>query len=75
MRLIAPKSHVNTMDGLTEKIFDEDRNDEVGEVRYQKGENRKVSLFGDRYTATVKSHDELVGFLKGVETVLNHILE
>jgi len=32
-----------------------------------------VSLFGDKYKVKVNGYDECIGFVKGVETVLNHV--
>jgi hypothetical protein len=45
MRLVVPKDHLNTMDGLTVDIIDEDIDDTVGEVRFEKGVGRHVTLY------------------------------
>lgn len=73
MNLSVPKDHMSAMDGLTVEITDEDIDDVVGEVRFQKGTGRHISLFG-RYKGTVQSHDECVAFVKGVQTVLEYMI-
>jgi hypothetical protein len=75
MNFVVPKEHANTMDGLTVEITDEDIQDSVGEIRFQKGANRHISMFGGKYTWTARNHDECVGFVKGVESVLKYINE
>ncbi len=45
----------------------------VGQLIYSKGEGRSVSLFGGKYKGCFDSQDGLVGFVKGVEAVLNHL--
>jgi hypothetical protein len=72
MKLFVPKDHLSTMDGLTVDITDEDINDAVGSIRFEKGVGRHIELYG-RYRGTVLTHAECVAFVKGVETVLNYI--
>lgn len=74
MNLIVPKDHLNRMDGLTVDITDEDKSDVVGEVRFEKGPGRHIELYG-RYRGTVKTHEECVAFVKGVETVLKYMID
>ncbi|MGA3064660.1 MAG: hypothetical protein ABSD90_15815 [Methylocystis sp.] len=73
MRLVVPKDHLSTMDGLTVDVIDEDINDAVGEVRFEKGVGRHVILYG-RYKGTVQTHEECVAFVMGVETVLEYMI-
>jgi hypothetical protein len=73
MKLAVPKDHVNAMDGLALAIMDEDTDEEVGEVRFEKGVGRHVTLYG-RYKGTVQTHEECVAFVKGVETVLEYMI-
>lgn len=74
MNLFVPKDHLSTMHGLTVDITDEDINDAVGDIRFEKGVGRHIELYG-RYRGTVQTHAECVAFVKGVETVLNYILD
>jgi hypothetical protein len=73
MQLTLEKDHLGTMDGLTRPVIDEDSDDNVGDVAYKKGVGREVTLFG-RYKGTFQTHDECAAFIKGVETVLNHMI-
>lgn len=75
MNLSVPKDHVSAMDGLTLDIVDEDSdpNDAVGEIRFEKGVGRHVTLYG-RYKGTVQTHKECVAFVKGVQAVLEHMI-
>jgi hypothetical protein len=73
MNLSVPKDHVATMDGLTADVIDEDTNDVVGEIRFEKSVGRHVELFG-RYKGTVQSHEECVAFVKGVQAVLEYMI-
>jgi hypothetical protein len=73
MQLSFDKDHLGTMDGLTVRVIDEDSDDHVGDVAYKKGVGREVTLFG-RYKGTFSTHAECAAFLKGVETVLNHMI-
>jgi len=73
MNLSVPKDHLSTMDGLTVDIVDEDINDVVGDVRFEKGVGRHVTLYG-RYEVTVQTHEECVAFVKGVQTVLEYMI-
>jgi predicted Zn-dependent protease with MMP-like domain len=72
MNFSVPKDHLSTMDGLTVEITDEDANDVVGEVKFEKGVGRHIELLG-RYKGTVQSHEECVAFVKGVQCVLEYI--
>jgi hypothetical protein len=54
------------MDGLKVDITDEDIDDAVGEIRFEKGVGRHIELYG-RYKGTVQTHEEGVAFVKGVE--------
>ena len=74
MNLFVPKDHLSTMDGLKVDITDEDIDDAVGDIRFEKGVGRHIELYG-RYKGTVQTHEECVAFVKGVETVLNYILD
>ena len=73
MLLVVPKDHLSTMDGLTVDIIDDETDDAVGEVRFEKGVGRHVTLYG-RYKGTVQTHEECVAFVKGVETVLEYMI-
>jgi hypothetical protein len=61
------------MDGLKVDIIDEDIDDAVGEVYFEKGVGRHVTLYG-RYKGTFKTHEECEAFVKGVQTVLEHMI-
>lgn len=74
MRLFVPKDHLNSMDRQTVDIYDEDTNDAVGELKYEKGVGRHVILFG-RYKGTFASHEECAAFVKGVEEVLTYMID
>ncbi len=73
MNLTIRKVHLSMMDGSTVDIIDEDNLDAVGEVKFQKGVGRHVTLYG-RYNGTVQTHQECVAFIKGVETVLEYMI-
>ncbi len=73
MILVVPKDDMRWADGSTLEIIDEDRDDAVGEVRFEKGVGRHVTLYG-RYKGTVQTHEECVAFVKGVETVLEYMI-
>lgn len=77
MRLTVEKRDLRWMDGGVVEIVDENgpAGDGVGQVRYEKGVGRHISLYGGRYTGTVQTHEECVAFIKGVETVLNYMIE
>ena len=56
-------------------VLDEDTGDEVGAVLIGGGMDSSdidVSLFGGKYQIRVKRYDTAVGFVLGVESVLNH---
>jgi len=61
------------MDGLTVDIIDQDIDDAVGEIRFEKGVGRHIVLYG-RYKGTVQSHEECVAFVKGVQVVLEYMI-
>jgi len=74
MNLTIRKDHLGTMNGLTVDVIDEDDlDDAIGEVKYEKGIGRHVTLYG-RYKGTLQTHEECVAFIKGVETVLEYII-
>ena len=73
MNLFVSKDHMSTMDRLTVPITDEDKGDEVGEVRFEKGVGRHIELYG-RYKGTVQGHEECMAFVKGVEAVLEYMI-
>jgi hypothetical protein len=63
-------------DGRTSRIravIDKLNRDEVGHINTCRSSGISISLFGGRYEAEVHSYDECVGFIKGVEAVLNHL--
>jgi hypothetical protein len=74
MNLFVQKDHLSTMDGQTVDIIDEDINDAEGEVRFEKGVGRHIKLYG-RYEGIVQSHEECVAFVKGVQVVLEHMID
>lgn len=74
MKLTVPKDHLSTMDGLKVDIFDEHADDIVGHVRFEKGVGRHITLYG-RYKGTVQTHEECEAFVKGVQTVLQYMIE
>jgi hypothetical protein len=75
MKLSVPKDHLSTMDGLTVEIVDEDDDDyPVGDVKFDKSVGRHVTLF-DRYKGTFKTHDETVAFVKGVQAVIEYMID
>ena len=77
MRLVY--EHFDARGRHHKSIIDQGTGKPVGEI-YSGGsgpESRfgiRVSLFGDIYREEFLSHDEVKGFLKGVEAVLNHML-
>jgi|GEM_PF-5989586 len=73
MNLSVPKDHTSAMDGLTLEIIDEENNDAVGEIKFEKGVGRHISLYG-RYKGTVQTHQESVAFVMGVPTVLEYMM-
>jgi hypothetical protein len=59
-------------------IIDQDTGEEVGTISCEGlGSDRYggiyVSLFGDKYRVGFHRYDECVGFVRGVETVLNRV--
>jgi hypothetical protein len=74
MNLTLEKENANTFNGTKTDIIDEDIDDAVGEVTFERGEGpRQISLYG-RYKGTCGSHEEAVAFIKGVEAVLNRLI-
>lgn len=74
MRLFVPKDHMGSMDGCSVEIIDEETDEPVGEVKFEKGKGRHITLFG-RYKGTVQTHEECVAFVRGIETVLEYIID
>ena len=72
MRLIIPDVKNYSTATIGESIDDES-GATVGQLIYSKGEGRSVSLFGGKYKGCFDSQDGLVGFVRGVEAVLNHL--
>jgi hypothetical protein len=64
-------------------VYDEETGKCVGKVGASNGvfhegypyRARYVRLFNQKYFGTFDTHDECVAFVKGVETVLNHMIE
>lgn len=73
MNLTIPNYHLSTMDGLAIDIVDEDIDDAVGEVRFEKGVGRHITWY-NRYKGTIQTHEECVAFIKGVETELEYMI-
>jgi hypothetical protein len=57
-------------------VIDQDSGKSVGYIRSGSitSGGRYVFLFNGAYAARCTSHDECLGFVKGVEVVLNHML-
>jgi hypothetical protein len=61
------------------RVINEDTGTEVGFIRSNGvgfsygGGGIEISLFGDRYCATVSTYNECCGFVKGVEAVLRQM--
>jgi hypothetical protein len=59
-----------------DQVIDEETDKEVGFVQATRTPaTRHISLFGGKYQGDVKSIEDVVAFLKGVEAVLNHLTE
>ena len=59
-----------------DEVIDEDTGKKVGFVQATRTPaTRHISLFGGKYQGHVKSIEDVVAFLKGVEAVLNHMTE
>jgi hypothetical protein len=62
-------------------VLDEVTGKRVGTVRIDRAPSNKsyptrtIQLFDSKYTGSFNTHAECVAFLKGVEAVLNYILE
>ena len=59
-------------------IFDEDTGKQVGHIRsngvgFERFGGIDVSLFDEKYRATVHSYSECLGFERGVQSVLDHM--
>jgi hypothetical protein len=72
MRLVVPDVK-NYSTALTGEPIKDTSGETVGQLIYSKGEGRRVSLFGGKYEGCFDSQDGLVGFVRGVEAVLNHL--
>jgi hypothetical protein len=57
-------------------VIDQDTNQCVGYIRSGSVNfgGRYIFLFEGKYSARCASHDECLGFVKGVEAVLNHMM-
>ncbi len=63
-----------------EDITDQDTGEQVGHInaygsQIGGGGGISISLFGDKYLGHVNTYQECVGFVKGVESVLNHLVD
>jgi hypothetical protein len=56
-------------------VIDQDNDERVGYIRSGSitPGGRYIFLFNGKYAARCTSHDECLGFIKGVEVVLNHM--
>jgi hypothetical protein len=54
-------------------VTDQETGQSVGQVTYDSGPTRHISLFG-KYHGNFKTHEECVAFADGVEAVLNHMV-
>ena len=72
MRLIIPDIK-NYSTAIAGEPIKDGSGQTVGQLVYSKGEGRSVSLFGGKYTGRFDSQDGVVGFVRGVEAVLNHM--
>ena len=77
MNLIVPKGDGRWCDGCVFEIIDEHAlmPDVAREIRFEKPNGRHVSLYGDRYKGTFKTHAEAVAFVAGVQAVLEHMID
>jgi hypothetical protein len=69
-------SHIDERSRHVADVIDQDTNRCVGYVRLGSTNSggRYVFLFEGKYTARCISQDECLGFVKGVEAVLNHMI-
>lgn len=73
---MVPKDDARAMNTLTLDIVDEDNaNDAVGELSFERGVGRHVSMYGGKYKATFQTHAECVAFVRGIQAVLQHLIE
>lgn len=57
-------------------VIDQDTDKKVGFLENKRSPaKRHVSLFGGKYQGDFVTYDECAAFAKGVEAVLNHIME
>jgi len=54
-------------------VIDQDSNRVVGDIRSSPGVGIRISLFDHKYAGTVSTYEECLGFVKGVESVLNRM--
>lgn len=80
MKLVA--CWTDTRGGYTSKVsfraevMDEGTNEQVGFVEATRSPiTRHVSLFGGKYQGDFEKPEECAAFVKGVEAVLNHMIE
>jgi vesicle coat complex subunit len=58
------------------KITDRETGQTVGTVYHQREPRvRHVTLFGEKYRGSFLSNEECKAFVKGVEAVLNHMMD
>lgn len=74
MQLSFPKRDNRSHFGRHDQIIDQETGEVVGHVDSEREYGRRVSLFDGKYSATVDTHDQAWGFVKGVEAVLNHMI-
>jgi hypothetical protein len=74
MHIIVPKVDLRDQMPGSNSIKDGD-GITIGALLYGTNSGRTVELFGKKYRGSFKSHEECVAFVKGVEAVLNHMIE
>ena len=65
------RCHRSIIDADTGRKVGEISSEGVGTYRYG---GITISLFGGKYTTTVRRYDQCWGFVKGVEAVLDHMI-
>jgi hypothetical protein len=55
------------------EVIDQDSNRVVGQIRSSPGQGIHISLFDQKYVGTVSTYEECLGFVRGVESVLNRM--
>jgi hypothetical protein len=80
MKLKVP--HVDLRGGYSEDVggkfdvVDEETGKIVGFLHaYRSPRVRHISLFAGKYSADLESHEQCAAFAKGVEAVLNHLMD